>query len=326
MLTAADIISIDYTPDLEEAGTAFACRSLALSFHKLKKSPFDDLRQAAADTAVELAARRYLYQKKAAYAVKGNQPFSSPNHYDLWVGKHTCRLKNYLIDGRVQLERLKEDPAFLLQFPALVPLEEFVEEGRRAEDLILFTFAMAETAADPSASRKIIKAGKPTCLLHPLADDWTKPRTWQPLRNLAMKSEGGESLQVELGGLDGERKFVTERLELPPQELIHVKGDFYSLAYARAMSFPEERVGIQSTTRTRASVIAPAAWENIRVYGKKILLAGWLSQDEFRKKASLLNESIRSAQIQRTEEKLLQVLLTELNPLKELIEETRSEE
>jgi hypothetical protein len=56
----------------------------------------------------------------------------------------------------------------------------------------------------------------------------------------------------------------------------------------------------------------------------EILLAGWLSHEEFRRRASLLNAGMSAFQYARTRTKNLLVPVAELNPLGDLFDRVRA--
>jgi hypothetical protein len=66
-------------------------------------------------------------------------------------------------------------------------------------------------------------------------------------------------------------------------------------------------------------LIHPADWGNIWVYGMDILLAGYLTREEFNRRASFLREGVRVFQYGRTRTKNLAVSVCDLKPLSELL-------
>jgi hypothetical protein len=212
----------------------------------------------------------------------------------------------------------------VLGAPALVPLDQFAAEGHQPGDLYLFAFLLGLAAASREDVDKALAAGQPVHLIHTLPDDWARPAGWFPLDELALKSECQVPITVELGGQDAERNFVTTRLELPPCTRLPVGGTFYSLAFVHALGRPEARIGLHSPRRGPSHIIAPHEWGNIWLYGMEILLAGWLTRDEFRRKAVVLNAGEPTFQYARTRTRNLQVRVAGLNPVGELFERVRA--
>ncbi len=323
MLTEPDLLHLPYTPDLSEGGIAYACRSLAYTYDRMGGSPVDRMRRIAAGVAVELAFRRYLGEQEVPFDVLGATPFTDPDHYDVSLGGHRCDLKSFHISRRPQIAQLRQDPALVLQAPALVPLDQFAAEGHKPDDLYLFAFLLGVVAASQEDVDRALAAGQPAYLIHPLPDDWARPSGWVPFEKLALKSECDRPITVELGGQDGERRFVTRTLDLPPHTRLSVPGEWYSLAYVHVATRPEVRIGLHSPLRGDPYIIQPLDWGNIWVYGMDIFLAGWISREEFRRKAYVLNAGMPTFQYFRTRTKNLAVSVSELEPLAPLLEKVR---
>src|SRR5271157_3080686 len=156
-----------------------------------------------------------------------------------------------------------------------------------------------------------------------MPNSWTRPRSWISLGPLAWKSESDETVGLEIGGQDSGRDFMTRKIELPPRTRIEVDGEFYSLAYIHIESKPKARLGIYSPPRKETYLVEPIAWSNIWVYGIDIFLAGWITREEFRRRASLIREGSRVFQYDQTRTKNLAVPISELKPMSELFERVR---
>ena len=323
MISASDFIRLPFTPDLTEGGIAYACRSLPHTYNRMGGSPFDRLRRIVAGVAVELAFRRYLTQQDVPFDVKGATPFTDPDRYDVSLGGHRCDIKSFLISYRNQIAALRTDLEPVLQAPALVPLDQYAADGHSADDLYLFAFLTGLIAASPDDVQKASNAGQPIHLIHVMPKTWTRPRNWIPLGPLTLKSESDETLSLEIGGQDQGREFTTRSIELPPRTRLEVDAGLYSLAYVHVKSRPNARLGIHSPSRKETYLIHSVEWSNIWVYGMNIYLAGWISRQEFRQRASLIHEGIRVFQYSQTRTKNLAVSVSDLRPLSELLERVR---
>ncbi len=323
MLTRDDLIHLPYTPDLTEGGIAYACRSLAYTYNRMGGSPVDRLRRIVGGVAVELAFRRHLGEQEVPFDVLGATPFTDPDRYDVSLGGHRCDLKSYLITRRRQISLIRKDPSLLLDAPALVPVDQFAAEGHSSQDIYLFAFLLALITPSMKDMHQAISAGQPFHPVHPLPEEWTRPRLWQTLEKLALKSECGQAIPVEIGGMDSERNFVTVSLELPPLKRTPIPMELYSVAYIHPGRLPEARLGIHSPVRGEAYVIQPHEWGNIWVYGMEFWLTGWLTHEDYRRKASVLPAGSRTFQYSQTRTKNLAVPMTELKPLDALFERIR---
>jgi hypothetical protein len=323
LITASDFICIPYTPDLTEGGISYACRSLPHTYDRMGGSPFDRLRRIVVGVSVELAFRRYLTQQNTPFDVRGVTPFTEPDRYDVSLGGHRCDIKSFLISYREQIASIQADPARLLDAPGLVPLDQYSAEGRSGGDLYLFAFLTGLIAVSPADLQKATMAGMPIYLIHTMPPAWLRPHAWIPL-GLVLKSESDEALTVEIGGQDAAREFVTYGVELPPRTRLSIEADFHSLAYIHVKSRPEARLGIHSRTRRETYIVQPVEWSNIWVYGMRIYLAGWITRDEFRQRANLLQEGSRVFQYDRTRTRNLAVPISDLRPLSELLSRVRA--
>jgi hypothetical protein len=315
MITSTDLLHLPYTPDLTEGGIAYACRSLVHTYDRMGGLPLDRLRRIVGGVVVELAFRRYLTEQGISFDVLGATPFTDPDRYDLSLGGHRCDVKSFLISRRAQISLVRRDPGLLLQAPALVPLDQFAAEGHSSQDIYLFAFLLALTSPSQEDLQKVILVGQPVYLIHPMPAEWARPKIWIPLEKLALKSECVAPITVEVGGQDAERNITTVALELPPRQRVAVDQVFYSLAYVQARRRPEVRIGIHSPVRGEAYLVQPHGWGNIWVYGMNILLAGYLTHEEFRRKAHVLPAGSPTFQYDCTRVKNLAAPLTELKPL-----------
>ncbi|MEZ0395715.1 MAG: hypothetical protein ABWK53_04700 [Anaerolineales bacterium] len=324
MLKPTDLIRLPYTPDLTEGGIAYACRSLAYTYNRMGGSPLQRLRRIVAGVAVELAFRRFLGEQAVPFDVLGATPFTQPDRYDVSLGGHRCDLKSYHISRRRQIALIRRDPGRLLEAPALVPLDQYTAEGHRPDDIYLFAFLLGVIAASHEDAARAQAAGQPLYLMAPLPDLWARPPAWLPLNTLSLKSECDQPLRVELGGQDAERRFITWSLDLPPRRRVLVPGEWYTVAYLHCQRRPEARLGIHSPQRGAAHIVHPHEWGNIWVYGMDIFLAGWMTHQEFRRKAFLLKAGASTFQYTRTRTKNLALPVAELAPLVPLLQQVRA--
>jgi len=156
-----------------------------------------------------------------------------------------------------------------------------------------------------------------------LLEEWSHPQIWSPLGRLALKSECAAPIKVEIGGQDADRNFVTETLTLDPLTRIFAVNEYYSLAYIHVESIPEARVGIHSAAKGEIYLVQPQDWGNIWIYGMDIWLAGYMSHEEFRRKASAIFAGSRVFQYSKTQTKNLSVPVADLHSLEDLLERVK---
>jgi len=324
MITAKDFIHLPFTPDLTKGGIAYACRSLNYTFNRMGGSPYARLRRIVGGVAVELAFRRYLTSQDVPFDVKGATPFSEPDRYDVSLGGHRCEVKSFLITRRPQISDIRREPSVLLNAPALIPSDQFAAQTHSGQDLYLFGFLSTLTAASQEDVRKAFDAKQPTYLIHAFPKEWTQPSPWVPLGKLALKNESEKVIEVEVGGQNQERDFITEQAELPPRKRIELSDSFFSLAYVHTKGIPSARIGVRSPVRKETYLIQPAEWGNIWLYGMDIWLTGYTTHEEFRRKASHVAVGSRVFQYNLTRTKNLGVPVAELHPLGELLERVKN--
>ena len=323
MISPTDLIHISYTRDLTEGGIAYAVRSLPYTFNRAEGSPYDRLRRTVASVAVELAFRRYLSEQNIPFDVQGATPFTEPDRYDVTLGGRRCDIKSFLISYREQIAELKRNPQVVLGAPALVPSDQNAAEGRSDKDLYLFAFLSGLIAASQADLEKAMYADQPHYLVHAMPEMWARPVQWNPLGALVLKSESDETQVLEIGGQDEGREMRTSVLEIPPRTRVKLDDGFHSVAYVHIKSSPSARIGIHSPALQETYIIGEMDWGNIWVYGTNILLAGWLTREEFNRGARAILPGARVFQYDRTRTKNLAVNVSELKPLAELFERVR---
>jgi hypothetical protein len=320
MLAAADLLRLACSPDLIGGGIAYACRSLAYPSERLPASAFNSLRRTVAAVAVELAFRRLLDSQGVPFGILGATPFSDPDHYALTLGGRRCEVVSTLLSHRRQIASIRTDPGTLLQAPALLPLEDYTAREWSPDDLFLFAFMLGLVAPGLADSQRALAAGQPAWFIHPMPARWAQPSPWLPLDGLVLKNESGQALTLELGGQDGERRFITHTLEVPAGIRLPVPAGFSSLTHLHTSLPPAARLGLHCARLGPAHIVQPTDWGNLWVYGMDIFLAGWITREEFRRKAILLPAGQATFQFARTRKKNLALSLTDLNPLSTLLD------
>lgn len=324
MISASDLIHLPYTRDLTEGGIAYAVRSLHYTYNRMGGSPYDRLRRIVAGVAVELSFRRYLAEKNVPFDVKGATPFTDPDRYDVSLGGRRCDIKSFLITYRGQISDMRHNPQIVLDAPALVPSDQHAAEGHSDYDLYLFAFLSGLVTTSQKDLKKVMEANQPHYLIHAMPESWARPKTWNPLGELVLKSEAEESIMLEIGGQDEGREMRSHVVEIPSHTRVRIKEGFHSLSYAHIKSMPNARIGIHSPIRKETYLIGATDWGNIWVYGMQILLAGYVTREEFSRRASFIQAGTRIFQYDRTRAKNLAVPVSELHPLSDLLERVKA--
>jgi hypothetical protein len=321
MIGIHDLINLPVTADLTEGGITYACRSLPHMYGRSGRSSVERLRRRTAGATIELALRRYLSDQQVPFEVKSAELFDEPGGYNLMLGGRLCSLKPFLISHRAQISALQADNELLLKAPALVPLDQYSSDADEATEL--FAFLTGLITDSPEDLKKDSSASSPAWLIHIMPASWIRPKSWNPLGPLTLKSNANEVLTLEIGGQGANREFLTFSLDLPPRTRIETRMDFYSVAYLHAKPQPGAQLGIFSPSRRETYLINSGEWGNIWIYDSDIYLAGWISRSEFRQRASLIPEGSRVFQFDHTHTKNLAVPISDIKPLAELVEHVR---
>lgn len=324
MISSSDLLHLPYTRDLTEGGIAYALRSLSYTYNRAGASPYEQLRRIVAGAAVELAFRRHLSEQDIPFEVKGAMPFTDPDRYDVSLGGRRCEIHSFLITHRERISEMRHNPQVVLKAPALVESDKNAGDGRSDNDLYLFAFLSGLIAASPDDMKKVIETKQPHYLIHVMPDSWVRPFTWSPLGGLVLKSDSEETQIVEIGGQDEGREMRSCQVEIPPRRRIQIEDGFFSLSYVRIKSAPDGRIGIHSPNRAETYIIGTLDWGNIWVYGMDILLAGYLTREEFNRRASFIQAGARVFQYDKTRTKNLAVPVSDLKSLSDLFERVRA--
>ena len=81
-------------------------------------------------------------------------------------------------------------------------------------------------------------------------------------------------------------------------------------------------MGLQSPVYGALTIFQLQEWADILILGEQILLASWLTHEEFRSKAAVLNAGMPAYQFVRTHTKAC--ALHELNPQSGLLEKVKT--
>lgn len=323
MLSATDLIHLPYTRDLTEGGIAYALRSIPYIYNRGNNSAFDPLRRVVASAAAQLAFRHYLSEQNIPFEVKGAAPFTEHDRYDVSLGGRRCDIQSFLISQRDQISEMQRNPQVLLKAPALVASDQHAGDIHSQFDLYLFAFLFGHITTSANELKKVIDANQPHYLIHVLPEAWNRPRTWNPLGTLALKSESEQTQTIEIGGQDEGREMRSCLVELPPRTRVEIRNGFFSLSYVHTHHSPNARIGIHSPAHKETLMIGAQDWGNIWIYGIDVLLAGYITRDEFSRRASFIQAGSRVFQYNATYVKNLAVPVSDLKPLSELFERVK---
>ncbi len=282
MNTATDLIHLPYTPDLTQAGIAYACRRLACTYLTEAQKTYISMRDLVTLTAASLAFQRYLSSESIPHTIQGSFPYTDPASYALLLGGRRCMVKSDLIYNRKVLRNLHTQPAGILARQAMVDVEDLEPDLLLEDDLLVFALVFALITRDQTELKKALDAGQPACLIHTMPENWANPLPDLPLGEIALKSNHDRDINLNIGGRNPEGNFREETISLKPHLRTCLENPYQSLAYLRTDQPMPSLVGLSSTTMHNPYVVRPGQWGNIWVYGLEIILAGYLTRGEFR--------------------------------------------
>ena len=323
MISALDFLHLPYTRNLMEGGIAYALHSLPYGFNRANGSVYDHLQRRVAGAAVDLAFRRYLSEQTIPFEVKSALPFTERDRYDVTLRGRRCEIKSFLISHREYTLQIQRNPRLLLNVPALVASDQHAAEEYSPRDLYFFAFLTGQVTNTQQELRSIIEAGQPHFLVHVMPDGWNRPSRWSPLGRLVLKSDAEEPQTIEIGGQDAGRSIRSLSVNLPPRTRLEIENEFFSISYVHTKSSSPARIGIRSPVRRETHLIDAADWGNIWVYDLDLWLAGYLTREEFSRRASFLTMGSRVFPYNYTQVKHLAVPVSDLRALTELFERVK---
>jgi hypothetical protein len=207
---------------------------------------------------------------------------------------------------------MHRNPEILLNAHALVPSDGHAREGHKRNDAYIFAFLAGLTAASQDDLQKAFASDQPHYLAYTMSQEWRNPLHWNPLGDLALKSESEEELIVQIHGQDSGRALIHKTISLPPRTKVMIREGFYSISALHVRRIPDARIGIQCEAIQEACVIAPLDWGNLWIYVMDIFLTGWISHEEFGQHAKPLPINSRTFQYEHTKVKNLTLPNSEL--------------
>jgi hypothetical protein len=320
MVTPADLVSLDYTPDLTRAGIAYACRSLPYTYDRMGGSHAARLRRIVAGKVVELAFRRHLDDLQLPYDLLGSTPFTQPDHYDLALGGRRCDIKSYMVYQKNRIRQIRRQPEKLLEANALVPADQANASHLGEKDLYIFAFLTALITPRKKDVERALSAGQSIFLLYAMPQRLARPKNWRSLERIEFDSSASLPLTLEVGGQNDRREFQTRQLVLPPKGHRVWDVDLCSLVYVHVSDMPDGSLEVHIPRLKTTITIRPHLWGNIWVYGMRIILVGYLPRGEFLRRAKVLPAGRASFPYPSTQTTNLALPMRELRPVADLLE------
>jgi hypothetical protein len=317
MVNAGDLLQLEYTPDLTEAGIAYACQRLAYIYNDNISLMYANLRQLVVDKAVELAFRRYLVQQGMAHKTVAATSANSLDPYHLLVGGWNCIIRTCWIDSLHIIQQVMAQPECLLQAGAVLPAERIIAWVPGEKDMYLFGYVTSHVAMDSLESN-----GDVTHRMLLLPGDWSRSQTRRTLGRLELTYRGSESLQIAMGGKGNSLALVSEHLVLHAGERAQSHNEFATLEYLYTAQPFTGSLGIYSSIQHRSYQVVHSAWKCLHSTGQAIYLGGFITHAEFARRSRRLDTGSQVFPGIQTQDKARLLWVRELHPLRELFELT----
>jgi hypothetical protein len=321
MLDSADLLHFPFDEQYTRAGAQYARDSLHFNRQRLGPEAAERLRGLVTGIAFEMATRRWLEAATIRYDRLGATVLTTSDRFDLAIGGRRCDLNCNLISDRSRIAALHADMNWLLEAEAMVPDDHLMAERMGENDIYIFGFVTGLEARQSQDTAKALARGLPIYMIHlPAQDVWANINPWQSLGGLAFKSNAEEPLRIEIGGQDGQRKAIRERVKLPPRTRITALRDYYSVLYLGTPTLPTAAVGLHSFGLKQTQIIEPLDWQNIWLYGQRVYLCGWLNKHDFRESSHHLPAQSQVKHCYQTDLPCRAVPVSNLRSMAELAE------
>jgi hypothetical protein len=311
---------------LTQAGIQYICHNLAvIQSNGGEKVDFDALREIIVQKAVELAFRRHLVEMEVPHQLVESDTFTELDYHAIALGGRRCEVIGGLVSRREDISRMRRTPETMLNELALTPSVNISSSHFSREDVVVFALVGGLVTRGWDDIKAAQVAGQPTYFFYPMPKRWSQPSEWMGLDGLALKSDTGEMLEVEIGGLDKERRFLTEQMKLPRRRRLEAEKKFYSIYYLHAGDGVDGRVGIHNPKLNETVLVKPRQWGNVWVYGMEIFLLGYMQRGDYHGNAERIPVGSRVFQARYgTRREYVGMPIRELRPLEDLLARTRN--
>ena len=313
MVNAGDLLQLEYTPDLTEAGIAYACQHIASFFDNDLARMNADFRQLAVNKAVELAFRRYLRQQGIAHKTVVATRAGDLDPYHLIVRGWHCILCVTWINSPKVIKQVMAQPECLLQAGAVLPAEQIIAWVPGEKDVYIFGYVINHEAGDQQGCNAV-----PTYWIILLPRVWSRPKSRGMLGRLELTYRGSESLHIVIGGKGDTFAPVSEHLVLHAGERVISQHTYAALEFLHTSQHPTGPLSIYSTIQHCRTPLQPSAWTCLNLSGQAIYLGGFITHAEFARRSYRLETGSQVFPGIHAQDKARLLWVRELHPLREL--------
>jgi len=320
-LKPQDLIRLPYDDSLTLAGVTYACRSMHYCQSPNRRVSAHRIRRSVATVAAELAFRRWLDSEDVPYGLIQATPFTRPNHYTITVGGRRLDVRLIFITSRQQIRRLRQDPSWLLQIEALIPIDQLTSDFLSRGDPYAFVIIAGLETRTQAELQRALAAAQPSFLIAiPPVRAWRQIQPKRSLGQLMLRNNDPQSIDIELGGQLADRRLISERLTLLPGQQTELPIDLASVLYIHSTRPLAGIINVHSPTLRRTWSVGPQSWSNIWIYGLEVFLAGWCTKRAFQSRAHFLPAGSQTRLGRRTRNDSRALPISQLRPIRELVE------
>jgi hypothetical protein len=280
MLKSSDLIRLAYSPDLTQAGIAIASRKLASGSIAGNSIDTRQLQREIAQTSGALAFHRYLIEQKIPFQLQQFSPFSQPEHATAVLGGRKCAIETSLITDVQTAGQTSHSAKRLLETSIRVPAGMHTSGPHGASDLAVFTFAIASVTDDRNSLLRKAEAGEPYLCSHVMPEAWRQPGKRKARGPLSFRYAGDTGISLEIFGLGVQHELCVEQVVVEPQSWVQSQQRYSALSCLHAGPLPTARLEIRRAAQRSAYTILPLQWRNLWLYGREIILIGYLTFEE----------------------------------------------
>jgi hypothetical protein len=268
------LIELPFAVDLTRAGVGHLCRRLPFQSLSQQVPSFNDLRQSVAENVGRLALLRYLSEQGVPYSIE--EVFSpSAGSAHLLIGGRRCSISTELIAQKQEIRTLAKRPERWFSRP-IAEGKGPANQNHAEPDIRVFAALTALVTKGRTDLATAIAAGQPYHLVYPLPPKWSQSKPWKPLGALSFNVEKDDDIQLELGGLDGRRRFLQTTLYLKSGRQVVELPEFHSIAYLHSVVPPIGQMSVYNPATSQTLVVQPKDWGNLWLYGLQILVLGYV--------------------------------------------------
>ena len=280
MLKSSDLIRLAYSPDLTQAGIAIASRKLASGSIAGISIDTRQLQREIAQASGALAFHRYLIEQNIPFQIQQSSPFSQPEQATAVLGGRKCELETSLITDAHTAGQTSHSAKRLLETSIRVPAGMQTSGLHSASDLAVFALAVASVTDDRNGLLRKAEAGEPYLCSHVMPEAWRQPEKRKALGPLSLRYAGDTGISLELYGLGFREEPCIEQITLYPQTWVASRYRYRSLSCVHAGAIPTAKIELRSLSRRSVDTILPLQWRNLWLYGREIILIGYLTFEE----------------------------------------------